>query len=250
MALAPTMSPDQAPGGVANAAYVTTQTPPAQASSPLDATSGGRVLNPAVVAPRAPSSRLAPILVGLVALLLLGGAAGAWVVMGKRSHADAAQATSATPTASAAPEDSASASAAPADSASAAPTSSASAAPSDSASAAPAPSDSASAAPSGEPAAGGPTSPATLACDPDCEEIRVDDKPIELGKPVDLAPGKHVVLASKSGYLTVRENIVVKAGEKFDKTWHLKEKPSGAAGPAAAGPPKPCGKFLKKAGCK
>jgi hypothetical protein len=251
-------APDAPATGAAQAsagAYVSTHSPPATAQpgvSPLDDTAAGRPVQPVPVAPRPAPSRLAPILVGVVALMLLAGGAGAWVVMGKR-RADPTQGGAATA--------SASASAAPADSASAAAADSASAAPADSASAAP--TDSASAAPadSGTAAAGAPDAGATagnestIACDPECDEIRVDDKVIELGKPVDLAPGKHTVLATKSGYLTVKETVVVKAGQTLDKTFKLREKPAAPTGPAAgtvpAGPAKPCGKFLKRgAGCK
>jgi len=231
----------------AGGAYVSTHSAPAQAQaapSALDDTAAGRVINPVPVAPRAPPNRLAPILVGLVAVLLLGGAAGAWVVMGKRSRGDAAQAASA----SAAPATS------PTESASAAPTDSASAAPTDSASAAPADSAAASADPSAGADGGAPGGESTLACDPECDEIRVDDKPIELGKPVDIAPGKHTILATKAGYLVVKEAVVVKAGQKLERTFKLKEKPTAASattGSLPAGPSKPCGKFLKRgAGCK
>jgi hypothetical protein len=91
----------------------------------------------------------------------------------------------------------------------------------------------------------------TLACDPECDEIRVDDKVIELGKPVQIPPGKHVIVATKTGYATVREQVLVKAGEKLERTFKLKTAVAGGASPAPAGPAKPCGKFLKRgAGCK
>src|SRR5262249_12468536 len=103
---------------------------------------------------------------------------------------------------------------------------------------------------SAAPAAGTEGVESALACDPDCDEIRVDDQPIELGKPVTLTPGKHAVTASKNGYVTIKETIKVKAGEKFEKTFKLTLKPTAAAGPATAAPApnKPCGKFLKR--CK
>jgi hypothetical protein len=78
----------------------------------------------------------------------------------------------------------------------------------------------------------------------------VDDKPIELGKPVQLTPGKHVIVGTKSGYATVREQVLVKAGEKVEKTFKLKSAVGAGPAPAPA-PAKPCGKFLKRgAGCK
>jgi hypothetical protein len=187
-----------------------------------------------------------PILVGVVALLLLGGGAAAFVLLGRKPADVPAASTSATATAAA------TASAAPADSASAAPADTGSAAPADSASAAPA--DTAAPAASGEADAGAAGPESTLACDPECDEIKLDDKPIELGKPLVIPAGKHQVVASKSGYTTVKETIVVKAGDKVEKTFKLKEKPAAPTGPAgpatgqANTPPKPCGKFLKR--CK
>jgi hypothetical protein len=203
----------------------------------LEETSAGRQVDPAILIPRKKASPLAPILVAVTALLVLGGGVAAWVVMGKRKAAEDATATSATASASAAPEP-------PAASESAAP-----AAPADSASAAPAD----SAAPSADADAGAAGTDSTIACDPECDEIRVDDKVIELGKPVQIPPGKHVIVATKNGYATVREQVLVKAGEKLERTFKLKAAVAAGASPAPApaGPAKPCGKFLKRgAGCK
>ncbi len=154
------------------------QGPPMQpAAAGADAqfgeTAAGRPIDPAALQRRASPNRLAPILVALVALLLLGGAAAAWVVMGKKSHPDEALAASSSASASAAsadvapPGSAAPASAAPADSA---------AAPADTAPTASAAADA---------DAGPPVVHSTLACEPDCDEIRLDDAPIELGQPVD-----------------------------------------------------------------
>jgi eukaryotic-like serine/threonine-protein kinase len=224
--------------------YVSTQTP-----GELGETAAGRPLDPAALQRRAPPNRLAPILVGVVALLLLGGGAAAWIAMGRRGHTDATT-TEASASASAAPADTASG--APSGSAAAAPADSGSAAPADSGSAAPAPADSGSAAPSAEPAAAGPES--TFTCDPaECDEIKIDDKVIELGKPVVLAAGKHVVIVKKDGFNTLKDTFKLKAGDKVEKTYKLKPVAAAApAGPAVpAGPAKPCGKFLKRgAGCK
>src|SRR5262249_19513420 len=108
-----------------------------------------------------------------------------------------------------------------------------------------APSDSAS-------AAAAASADSTLACDPECDEIKVDDKPIELGKPVPLAPGKHTIVASKNGYLTLKETVMVTAGQKVERTFKMKFAPAAGRVPAGrAGPARPCGKFLKRgAGCK
>jgi eukaryotic-like serine/threonine-protein kinase len=229
----------QPPAQAQAAGYVSTQNPGA---AQLGETAAGRVIDPVAFQRRASPNRLVPVLVGGVALVLLSGAAAAWVLMSRR-HPDGAQAAA---SASAAAEATTASAAPAADTASAAPADSASAAPADSASAAPA--DSGSAAPADSAAAAGDS---TLACDPDCDEIRVDDQPIELGKPVTLTPGKHVIVASKSGYVTIKETLKVKAGDKVDKTYKLVAKPAAAAGAAPAGPTKPCGKFLKRgAGCK
>ena len=224
-----------APQG-SNPPYVSTATP--QGAGGLGETAAGRPIDPAMRARPGSPNRLAPILVGVAAIVLLGGGAVAWIVMGTR-HTDAQAATSASGT----PADSASA-AAPADTGSAAPADTGSAAPADTGSAAPAASGSASAEPAAAPES-------TIKCDPECDEIKIDDKAIELGKPVVLAAGKHVVVAKKDGYATVRESFKLKAGEKVDKTYTLK-----VAVPvtASTGPPEPAaapckpGKFLKK--CK
>jgi hypothetical protein len=216
--------------------YVSNQGPQAAAGN-LGETAAGRPIDPAVHQRRPPASRLVPILVGVVALLLLGGGAAAFVLLG-RKPADGTTAASS----------SASASAAPDDTGSAAPADTGSAAPADTGSAAPA--DTAAPAASGEPDAGPAEPESTLACDPECDEIKLDDKPIELGKPLVILEGKHRVVATKSGYVTVKETIVVKAGDKVEKTFKLKEKPTAPAVPAGPvnTPPKPCGKFLKR--CK
>jgi hypothetical protein len=225
---------------------VSTQTPPAQGQEPpqsLTETHAGRPVDPAVFQRRTSPSRVAPILVGAVAVLLLGGAGAAWVIMGRRAQSDAQAASSASVGAATAP------SAAPSDTPSAAPTETATTAQATTET----PSTTSSATPSDSASAAAATAPdSTLACDPDCDEIRVDDKTIELGKPVALAPGKHVVVASKNGYVTIKETVTVTAGEKLERTFKMKLVP--AAGTAQAAPPgtgKPCGKFLKRgAGCK
>jgi len=225
--------PDGAAGYPGAGPYVSNQ---AAAAGNLGETAAGRPIDPALHQRRPPASRLVPILVGVVALLLLGGGAAAFVLLGRKP-------TEVATNASASAADTASA--APADTASAAPADTGSAAPADTASAAPA--DTAAPAASGEPDAGPAEPESTLACDPECDEIKLDDKAIELGKPVVIPAGKHQVLATKAGYVTVKELITVRAGEKVEKTFKLREKPAARTGPANAAP-KPCGKFLKR--CK
>jgi hypothetical protein len=237
----PGPSQPQQPGG----AYISTQTPAqSQEAEILGDTHAGRPLDPVAAQRRASPNRLAPILVGLVAVVLLGGAAAAWVVMGKRNHPDAATASSASASASAAPT------AAPADTASAAPSATPSAAPTETPSAVPADSASAAPADSGAADAGAAPVESTLACEPDCDEVKIDDKVVDVGKPVVIDPGKHTLTASKSGYVTIKENVTVKPGEKIERTFKLKERPAAPTGPAPTLPVKPCGKFLKRGGCK
>jgi len=230
-----------------NAAYGSTPPPgnppggPPPSDSEFGETAAGRNIPAAALQRRASPNRLAPILVALVALVLLGGAAAAWVVMGKRSHPDDALASASA---------SASASAAPVAATSvAAPADTGSAAPADTGSAATAPAAPADTAPAADADAGPAQVHSTLACDPECDEIRLDDRPIELGQPVDLTPGKHTVVASKSGFVTFKETFKVGPGDKVEKTYKLVARPTAPAGPTGpAAPPKPCGKFLKR--CK
>jgi eukaryotic-like serine/threonine-protein kinase len=236
--------PGPVPG---QAAYVSMQNAPS-ADGPLGETAAGRPIDPAVLGRRPPSNRIVPILVGLMALLLLGGAAAAWVVMGKRARDEQALAASSTGSTGTAPTDSAEGtgsaapSAAPADTGSAAP----SAAPADTGSAAPSaePSAAPSASASADANAGPADQTASVVCDPaDCDEIKIDDTAIDMTKPFVVPPGKHTIVVSKAGYVTIKEKVTLKAGEKLDKNYKLT--PKGTAGP---GPSKPCGKFLKR--CK
>ncbi|MFT3769844.1 MAG: hypothetical protein QM820_30795 [Minicystis sp.] len=216
--------------------YVSNPAAQAPQNGNLGETASGRPIDPAIHQRRPPASRLAPILVAAVAVLLLGGAAAAFVVLGRKPAQPPTTATSASaPAPEPAPTTSATASAAPADTGSAAPADTGSAAPAN----------------TGAPAASGepdvPPVESTLACDPECDEIKLDDKPIELGKPLVIPAGKHTVVASKAGFVTVKEKLEVKQDEKVEKTFKLKEKPT-ATGPAVPANNKPCGKFLKR--CK
>ncbi len=209
----------QQPGGAPPPGYI----PPPQQSSPSmehqrrPTMEIGQVRRPA-------SSKLAPVLVGLVALVLVVGGVAAWVVMGHKT----------TPETVIVPLASASAVAA-ADSA--APTASAVEAPS---------------APSADPVA--PPPPAgeevTLSCEPGCDEIKVDDKAIELDKPLTLPEGKHTVVASKAEFKTVTETITVVAGQKLEKQWKLvstatKAATGGGTVPTQAVNKPKCSRFIK-----
>ncbi len=224
----------------AQAGYVSTQTP-ASAQEQLGETAAGRVLSPATSPRGGSSNKLVPILVGVAVLMLLGTGVFAFVKLGHKG--DTAAAASAGPIAVPAPPT-------PSDTASAAPAQA-----SASASAAPA-ADTAAAAPSAAPDADADAGAAaagvdaTFACDPDpCDEIKVDDKPVDATKPFTLTPGKHVLTAAKKDFLPYKETITVAAGDaKVDKTFKLTARPAQAAGPMPQAPSKPCGKFLKR--CK
>lgn len=164
----------------------------------------------AAAQPQRPSSgKLAPILVGVVALLLVGGGIAAWLFLGGTPPSD-------TPTAS-------SASATPPTSAVAAGTTSA-------APTAPPPEPSTSAAP---PKAA--EVEVKVKCLPGCDEIRVDDQKVEdPTKPLMLAPGTYKVTAIKAGYKELTETITVEEGKALSKDLKLV-----SSAPVAVSNPKP-----------
>ena len=164
---------------------------------------------------RPASSKLAPVLVGLVALVLVIGGVGAWIILGRKTDPE----TVIVPVASA--------SVAVADSA--APPASAAETP--------------SAAPSAEPAA--PVGEeVALSCDPGCDEIKIDDIAIDLDKPVTLPPGKHTFVASKAEFRTVTETLTVVAGQKLVKQFKLAPaKVAGGTTPTVVKPK--CSRFIK-----
>jgi len=169
---------------------------------------------------RPASSKLAPLLVGVAALVLVGGGIAAWVVMGRKTTPETVIvpiASATTPVVE-----------------SAAPTTSVAEAP--------------SAVPSADPTPPAAGEEVALSCEPACDEIKVDDKPIELEKPLRLDAGKHVVIASKAEFKTVTETITVTAGQKNEKVWKLVSsaaKPSaGSGGTQVVNKPK-CSRFIK-----
>jgi hypothetical protein len=187
--------------------------------------------NPAPAAPaqRSASGRLAPVMVGAVAVLLVGGAVAAWLVMGRTPP----------PVAVNTPQ-----------SASAAPMT----APTTTTTAAQAPQPTETAAPQA-PA----NVDAKITCSPACEEIRVDDQKIEdATKPISLTPGSHQVTVSKTGYAPQSESITIEPGKPFTKEFKLiANKPTTTAGtppknPTGGGsgtpgptPIRKCGKLIK-----
>ena len=131
------------------------------------------------------NSKAMPILIGVAAVVLLGGAIGAWIVLGKKKPAEDPDAPIAiAPTA--------------ATTANAAPTV-------EPVGTAPTPP------PTSEPAAAAPTEGELLVtCNPACDEVKVDDKKIDdPSQPVKLAPGAHKVAVAKDGYVAQKDNVTI-----------------------------------------
>lgn len=187
---------------------------------------------PAMPPQRSASGKLAPVMVGVVAVLLVGGGVAAWLAMGSGSATpDAGPIAVNTP-----------------QSAAAAATNAPTAAP----------------APPPEPTATAEAAPAQvetkIKCSPACEAIVIDDQKVEdMTKPIMLAPGSHKVEVSKSGYVTQSESITIEAGKPFSKEFKLAaDKPAVAASPPPTRPPsgggssggsstplRKCGKLIK-----
>lgn len=221
-----------APGGAYTGAAAYTATLPSSTAAVPP--------NPMPAAPpqRSASGRLAPILVGVVAVLLIGGGVAAWLAMGSGPPPDN------TPIAVNTPQSAAAA---------------ATGAPTMAPTAAPTPEPTQTAAPEAPPA----QVEAKFKCSPACEEITIDDQKVEdLTKPIMLAPGEHKVSVSKSGYVTQTETITIEAGKAFSKDFKLvSEKPAVAAAPpptptkppptgggssgGSSAPLRKCGKLIK-----
>jgi hypothetical protein len=160
---------------------------------------------PTTAVPRMPmdgggSSKKLPIIIGVAAVLLIGGAVGAFIVMGGKDKGDAEDPNAPiaiTPTG--------------------APTTSGeSAAPPNTGEA-----------PAQPPAAA--EVEVALKCTPGCDTIKVDDKAITDPATLKLAPGAHKVELSKAGYVTQNDDITVEAGKKFEKEYKLAEAPKETA---------------------
>jgi hypothetical protein len=184
---------------------------------------------------RSASGRLAPILVGVVAVLLVGGGVAAWLAMGSGGSTPeagpiAVNATSDTPATTGAPT------------------------------AAPTPAPTPEPAPTAE--AAPPPVEAKIKCSPACGEIAIDGQKIEdLTKPIMLAPGSYKVEVSKNGYVAQSDSITIEPGKPFSKEFKLvSEKPAVAVAPQPPTTPRPptgggggttapplrkCGKLIK-----
>ncbi|HZF52913.1 MAG TPA: hypothetical protein VE093_29855 [Polyangiaceae bacterium] len=165
---------------------------------------------------RSASGRLAPILVGVVAVLLVGGGVAAWLAMGSGGSTPeagpiAVNATSDTPATTGAPT------------------------------AAPTPAPTPEPAPTAE--AAPPPVEAKIKCSPACGEIAIDGQKIEdLTKPIMLAPGSYKVEVSKNGYVAQSDSITIEPGKPFSKEFKLvSEKPAVAVAPPPTTPRPPTG---------
>ncbi len=216
----------QYPGAAAYTATMPSSTPAVQPNPPTG-----------MPPQRSASGRLAPILVGLVAVLLVGGGVAAWLAMGSGGATTeagpiAVNATSGTPATTGAPT----------------------AAPTPTPAPTPEPAPTAEAAP--------PPVEAKIKCSPACGEIAIDGQKIEdLTKPIMLAPGSYKVEVSKNGYVSQSDSITIEPGKPFSKEFKLvSEKPAVAAAPpppttsrpptgggggTTAPPLRKCGKLIK-----
>ncbi|UQA60240.1 protein kinase domain-containing protein [Polyangium aurulentum] len=147
------------------------------------------------------NSKAMPILIGVAAVVLVGGAIGAWIILGKKKPAEDPDAPIAiTPTA--------------ATSADTAPTV-------EPVATAPAPTS--------EPAAAPTEGELMVSCNPACDEVKIDDKKIDdPSQPVKLAPGSHQVSVAKSGYVAQKDQVTIEVGKKLEKEYKLAEVPKVA----------------------
>lgn len=97
---------------------------------------------------------------------------------------------------------------------------------------------------------------AKLTCEPACDTIMLDDKSIDLSASVVISPGRHIVVASKSGFVTVTEMVTMPACQAIELEFKMVPKATPLAlpenstpsAPQKVGVKQPCGKFLKR--CK
>lgn len=79
---------------------------------------------------------------------------------------------------------------------------------------------------------------ATIRCKPLCDELLIDNEKADQDESIDLVPGKHTVVGTKKGYLTLETELMIPAGEPFEKEYPLVR----ITGPKPT--PKPCKQFL------
>lgn len=76
-----------------------------------------------------------------------------------------------------------------------------------------------------------------IKCSPACDEIKIDDNKVEDPKtPMKIAAGTHKVSVSKTGYQSQDEDITVEAGKKFEKEYKLTAVPTQTTTTKTTGP--------------
>ncbi|HEY3820943.1 MAG TPA: serine/threonine-protein kinase [Polyangiaceae bacterium] len=209
------------------------------------------------MAPRPESSVVLPksktglyIVLAIVGLLLVGGAAVALVLFLPR-HGETASTTPETPpqaTQSAPPPSTTAAATTPPPSSTAAATAAPPVETQDAGTSATASGDGgAAAAAAGADSAASTNAEVTVVCVPDCDSVKIDDKALDTSdagtvpsEPVEVAVGPHTIAVGRATYLAQTKRVTLKAGQKAKETFYL-TKP-GAVAPT----PKPCGKFLER----
>jgi hypothetical protein len=202
-------------GGDASLNAPTHAPPPTMGSMPG---SGGRT----------PSWKAAPIVVGIAAVLLLGGAIATWFLIGQSDPempgpAASTSASGAPPPA--ATDTGVAVTPPPSDTAAAADVGHAGAA------------EAGAAAPEGV--------PVKITCSPEaCETIVIDDKPVaNFGDDLRLAPGKHKVTVRRTGFFPQTEAIEVEAGKPFEKDYALRATAATTTTATGRPPKRDCSKL-------
>jgi hypothetical protein len=180
--------------------------PPVDASlpMPLPQPTMTHIAVPGGGAGRSPSGKAAPIVVGVAAVLLIGGGVAAWTMLGTTDGQPPGPATSSSTATSAAPI---------ASGVDTPPTGD---------TAVPQPGSSAAAEDAGAPAAAEDVL-VKITCKPEaCGVIKIDDKAIaDLDAELRLKPGKHKVRVERIGYVPKSEDVVLEAGNPFEKEYTL-----------------------------
>ena len=145
----------------------------------------------AIDRPRARASKAVPIFLGITALVLVGGAVAAFAFLGKDDSSGAAAGSGA-------------AASVPVPTAPAAATET--------------PSSTAAAEPSATATATAEAAPAevqiTIACKPGCDAVQINGTAVgEVTKPAKVPAGEHTLTASKEGYTTFEEKVLVEIAE-------------------------------------
>ena len=63
---------------------------------------------------------------------------------------------------------------------------------------------------------------ATIRCKPLCDTLLIDNEKVDQDKPIDLVPGKHTLLGTKKGYLTLKKDLMIPAEGPFEEEFVLR----------------------------